>query len=155
VYFIRQLAKTVLHVHSGRLTAYAGDYDYYLEKSKASNARAALTAGFTDARPKQAAAAKPALSAAGSAKAEPAKKKATPNEIKKQHTEVHRLEEVVSKLEARQGELAAALEAPETYSDKGKFHHLNLELSTLVDQIAEATAAWEKAAEKLAEMEKP
>ena len=44
VYFIRQLVKTVLHVHSGRLTPYAGDYDYYLEKSKASNARAALTA---------------------------------------------------------------------------------------------------------------
>jgi len=43
----------VLHVHSGRLTPYAGNYDYYLEKSKATNARAALTAGFTDARPKQ------------------------------------------------------------------------------------------------------
>ncbi len=36
VYFIRALATTVLHVHSGRLTPYAGDYDYYLDKSKAS-----------------------------------------------------------------------------------------------------------------------
>ncbi len=53
VYFIRQLAKTVLHIHSGRLTPYAGDYDYYLEKSRATNARAALTAGFTEARPVQ------------------------------------------------------------------------------------------------------
>src|SRR3954463_15577498 len=53
VYFIRTLAQTVLHVHSGRLTPYAGNYDYYLEKSKAGNARAALTAGFTDARPVQ------------------------------------------------------------------------------------------------------
>jgi len=141
----------VLHVHSGRLTPYAGDYDYYLEKSKASNARAALTAGFTDARPKQdAPAAKPAPAAA----TVPARKHATPNEIKKQHTEVHRLEEEVSKLEARQNELASALEAPETYTDKGKFHHLNLELSTIVDQLAVATAAWEQAAEKLAEMEK-
>jgi len=35
----------VLHVHSGRLTPYAGDYDYYLEKSKSTDARAALTAG--------------------------------------------------------------------------------------------------------------
>jgi ATP-binding cassette subfamily F protein 3 len=52
VYFIRALAKNVLHVHSGRLTPYAGDYDYYLEKSKATNARAALTAGFTDAGPR-------------------------------------------------------------------------------------------------------
>jgi ATP-binding cassette subfamily F protein 3 len=54
VYFIRALAQTVLHVHSGRLTPYAGDYDYYLDKSKATNERAALTAGFTDGRPVQA-----------------------------------------------------------------------------------------------------
>jgi ATP-binding cassette subfamily F protein 3 len=58
VHFIREIAKTVLHVHSGRLTQYAGDYAYYLEKSKAGNERAALTAGFTDGRPKQAEAAK-------------------------------------------------------------------------------------------------
>src|SRR3954468_23761037 len=42
VHFIRQLAQNVLHVHSGRLTPYAGDYDYYLEKSKSSAARAPL-----------------------------------------------------------------------------------------------------------------
>src|SRR5688500_3183768 len=53
VHFIRALAENVLHVHSGRLTPYAGNYDYYLEKSKSTDARAALTAGFTDARPKQ------------------------------------------------------------------------------------------------------
>jgi ATP-binding cassette subfamily F protein 3 len=49
VHFIKALAENVLHVHSGRLTPYAGNYDYYLEKSKATDARAALTAGFTDA----------------------------------------------------------------------------------------------------------
>ena len=148
VYFIRQLAKTVLHVHSGRLTPYAGDYDYYLEKSKATNARAALTAGFTDARPKQEA---PATKTA--APAAPEKKRPAPNELKKLHTEVHRLEEEVSRLEKKQNDLTAALEAPETYADKGKFHHLNLELSTLVDQLSAATDAWEKAAQKLAELE--
>ena len=150
VYFINELAKNVLHVHSGRLTPYAGDYNYYLEKSKATNARAALTAGFTDARPKQDI---PAAKAAPIAA--PEKKRITPGEIKKLHAEVHRLEEEVAKLEARQNELAAALEAPETYADKGKFHHLNLELSTLVDLLATATTAWEIAAGKLAELEKP
>ena len=149
VYFIKKLARNVLHVHSGRLTPYAGDYDYYLEKSKATNAREALTAGFTDARPVQIAA--PVAPAA--VPATPAKKRGTPNEIKKLHTEVHRLEEEVSKLESKQNELTAALEAPESYADKGKFHHLNLELSTLVDQLAAATSAWEKAAEKLAALE--
>jgi ATP-binding cassette subfamily F protein 3 len=62
VHFIKTLAKNVLHVHSGKLTPYAGDYDYYLDKSKSTDARAALTSGLSDSRPKQAAA--PAKAAA-------------------------------------------------------------------------------------------
>ena len=149
VHFIRALAQTVLHVHSGRLTPYAGDYDYYLEKSKSTDARFALTAGFTDARPKQAAAAAPAAKAA----AVPAAKKATPNEIRKYREEVGQLEKRVSELESKQADITAALEDPASYADKGKFHHLNRELSTVVDQIAGATAAWEAAVTKLAAME--
>jgi ATP-binding cassette subfamily F protein 3 len=152
VHFIRSLAETVLHVHSGRLTPYAGNYDYYLEKSKATDARAALTAGFTDARPKQAApvetkAPTPAPKAA-------AKASYTPNQIRKFREEVGQLEKKVVELEAKQAEITAALEAPETYADKGKFHHLNRELSVIVDEITAATAAWEAAATKLADMEK-
>src|SRR5881394_38575 len=45
VYFIRAIAKTVLHINAGKLTPYPGDYDYYLDKSRASSARAALTSG--------------------------------------------------------------------------------------------------------------
>src|SRR5204863_3039360 len=47
VHFIRRLAKSVLHISAGTLTPYAGDYDYYLDKSRATSARAALTAGTT------------------------------------------------------------------------------------------------------------
>ena len=152
VHFIKAVAETVLHVHSGRLTPYAGNYDYYLEKSCAGDARAALTAGFTDARPPQAAAARPRPE---SAKAPPRPPRSSPNEIRKFREDVGQLERKVTELEARQAEITGALEAPETYADKGKFHHLNRELSTLVDQIAAATAAWESAATKLAELEKP
>src|SRR5208283_1976856 len=42
VYFIRALARSVLHIDTGRLTLYHGHYDYYLEKSRATDARAAL-----------------------------------------------------------------------------------------------------------------
>src|SRR4030095_706530 len=45
VHFIRALAKNVLHISAGQLTPYAGDYDYYLDKSGATSARAALTSG--------------------------------------------------------------------------------------------------------------
>src|SRR5437764_2023581 len=45
VHFIRAIATSVLHINSGQLTFYPGDYDYYLDKSKATSARTALTAG--------------------------------------------------------------------------------------------------------------
>jgi len=150
VHFIRSLDAQVLHVHSGRLTPYAGNYDYYLEKSRATDARAALTAGFTDARPVQAA----ATPAAAAAKpAAPSAKKPTANELRKFREQVGQLEKKVVELEAKQAEITTELEDPSTYADKGKFHHLNKELSVTVDEIAAATTAWEEAATKLAEME--
>jgi ATP-binding cassette, subfamily F, member 3 len=45
VHFIRSMARSVGHVSGGALTRYAGDYQYYLDKTKATSARAALTAG--------------------------------------------------------------------------------------------------------------
>ena len=154
VHFIRAVAGNVLHVHSGRLTPYAGDYDYYLEKSRASDARAALTAGFTDARPPQASPAN--LKSQISNSKSPAKPaKPTPNQLRKFREQVGQLEKAVVQLEAKQAEITAALEDPATYADKGKFHHLNRELSAIVDQITAATAEWEAAATQLAEMEKP
>jgi ATP-binding cassette subfamily F protein 3 len=150
VYFIRALAQNVLHVHSGRLTPYAGNYDYYLEKSRAKNERAALTAGFTDARPVQDA--KPGKG--GQAAAKVPDRRANPAAVKKLRVEVGHLEEEVSKLEKKQNELAAALEAPETYSEPGRAQHLNRELSAIVDLLGAATAAWEKAAAELIELEK-
>src|SRR5438132_9849994 len=51
VHFIRAIATSVLHVAAGanrtgsKLTFYPGDYDYYLDKSKATSARTALTTG--------------------------------------------------------------------------------------------------------------
>ena len=53
VYFIRAIATSVLHINAGKLTPYAGDYDYYLDKSKAASAREGLVAaeGRASARP--------------------------------------------------------------------------------------------------------
>jgi len=46
VHFIRHLADKVLHISAGHVTPYAGGYEYFLEKTGATNdARAALTAG--------------------------------------------------------------------------------------------------------------
>jgi ATP-binding cassette subfamily F protein 3 len=156
VYFIRALAQNVLHVHSGRLTPYAGNYDYYLDKSKATNAREALTAGLKDGKPLQNASPRgQAPKAAAAAAATPASApRPSPATLKKLRIEVGHLEEAVAKLEAKQNELAAALEAPETYNEPGKAQHLNRELSATVDLLGSATAAWERAAGRLIELEK-
>src|SRR4029079_2425770 len=45
VHFIRAIATSVLHINAGQLKFYAGDYQYYLDKSRANSERAALTAG--------------------------------------------------------------------------------------------------------------
>lgn len=152
VHFIRTLGAHVLHVHSGRLTTYAGDYDYYLDKSNAGDAREALTAGFTSARPEQVAPAAPAESNPKSAIETPKSPTLTANQIRKIRTEVGELEKRVSELESTQDELTAQLENPETYQS-GQAQHLNRELSAVVDQLAAATKTWESAATKLSEAE--
>ncbi|MDB4385390.1 ABC-F family ATP-binding cassette domain-containing protein [Opitutaceae bacterium] len=145
VYFIRKLAKKVLHVHSGRLTPYAGDYDYYLDKSKATNAREALTAGFTSARPEQAK--KAAKSAAP--KVDRAATKAQQAKQRELRTAVSDAEKRVVELEEKQAELTAELEDPATYEEAGKAQHLNRELTAITDQLTAANQAWEAAATNL------
>ena len=143
VHFIRQIAKTVLHVHSGRLTPYAGDYAYYLEKSKAGNERAALTAGFTDGRPKQAEAPKAEKAPVA------APTKLSGSDLRKLEKEVARLEQLVADLEAKQAKLTTELADPATYSQGAKIQQLNADLKATTDALHAASADWEKAAQKL------
>src|SRR5258707_8653557 len=51
VYFIRALANRVVHVNAGQLTHYPGGYQYYLDKTKALSARAALTSAGGNGAP--------------------------------------------------------------------------------------------------------
>jgi len=146
VHFIREIAKTVLHVHSGRLTNYAGDYAYYLEKSKSGNERAALTAGFTDARPKQ--------DEAPKAEKPKAPVKPSASDIRKLEKEVARLEQLVADLEAKQAKLTTELADPATYSQGAKIQQLNADLKATTDALHAASADWEKAAQKLTDAKK-
>ncbi len=145
VHFIREIAKTVLHVHSGRLTQYAGDYAYYLEKSKSGNERAALTAGFTDARPKQ----------LETPKADKPKAVVKPSssDIRKMKAEVAKLEQTVTELEAKQTQITAELADPATYTQGVNVQQLNARLRDTINALHAATAQWEQAAQKLSEAE--
>ncbi|KAB2660174.1 MAG: ABC-F family ATP-binding cassette domain-containing protein [Verrucomicrobia bacterium] len=162
VYFIRALATKVLHVHSGRLTPYSGDYDYYLEKTRASSARVALTAPV-DGRP----VGKPTNGRpAGAARAEevPDAAKVTQKDRKQQAAEMRKMvsaqkravvnfENWIAAAEKRQQDFTAELERSETYSKPGRVQEINQSLRTLAEEIERLNTNWEAAATRLAELE--
>ena len=143
VYFIRRIARHVLHVNAGQLTPYHGDYQYYLDKSAAVSARAALTAGAVE----------PAPSPARDATPSPRERKRLEAEARqaraRQLKAVAALETRIIELEKRQAELTAVLEDPATYGDAGRAVAVNRELMDLVDELARVNAEWESEAAKI------
>jgi ATP-binding cassette subfamily F protein 3 len=149
VYFIRQLAKHVLHIYAGKLTPYHGDYQYYLDKSVATNARAALTAGaLTSAQPVAPAVSRPNKSKEQKRQEAEARNEKS-RERREQQQKVATLEKEVARLEERQKQLAAELEDPETYNKPGHAVALNRELSTVAETLARTVAEWEKASARV------
>jgi len=147
VYFIRALANKVVHVNAGQLTHYAGDYQYYLDKTKSLSARAALTAG---AKSETKAAPKTAVDRKEQKRREAEERQAKSNKLKGHRQLVHELEKKIQALEKRQIEITAELEKPETYSAGSKMMELNREFSHNAAEIVELTPKWEEAASKLA-----
>jgi ATP-binding cassette subfamily F protein 3 len=156
VYFIRAIAKTVLHIDAGKLTPYAGDYGYYLDKTRATSARAALVSGqklhnFQPPAPEIGIAAASRMGlretreqrrvAADARKAEAKSKR----ELAKRVSE---LEMQILTLEGRQRELTAELEKPETYEPGGPAMQFNRELEAVTAELGRLTAEWEKLAER-------
>ena len=163
VYFIRALASRVVHVNAGCLTPYAGGYDYYLEKSKAVSARAALTSGLQNARPpeapKAASAPQPAPAAVRPADTRSQRERREADaEARKQVAAQRRLvagiEGDIARLEERQAGLTAELQKPETYSVPGRTMALNTEMRQIAADIGAKTTAWEAAAARLEWMER-
>ena len=153
VYFIRALADHVVHVNTGVLTHYPGDYQYYLDKTKALSARAALTAGGAVSSVSNNAAAKPAVDRKEQKRLEAEQRQAKSNRLKGHRQLVHQLEKQIHELERRQAELTVELEKQETYNTPGRASQINRELVGIHDELAELTPRWEAAATKLAGME--
>ena len=111
----------------------------------AGNERAALTAGFTDGRPKQAEAPKSEKPKAAA--------KPSASDLRKLKAEVAKLEQQIADLEAKQAKLTAELADPATYAQGAKVQQLNADLKAATDDLHAATAAWEQAAQRLSEAE--
>ena len=156
VHFIRAIATSVLHVTAGanrtggKLTFYPGDYDYYLDKSKATSARIALTAGQNLPEVNGFAVAKVRKqSGSGSRKQKEQKRfeaearNAVAKARREREKRVHGLETQIAALEGQQKKLAAALEDPATYTPGGGTTAINRDLSAVAHDLARLTAEWE------------
>ena len=152
VHFIRAIAKTVLHISAGQLTPYAGDYQYYLDKSNATSARAALTAGTTLQNAQPAAGAAAPRTGMGLKemkelrRAEAETRKAVAKEKRDREKRVTDLEMQIATLEGRQKELAAQLEDPAAYEPGGNAMALNRELATVAADLERLSQEWTNAA---------
>jgi len=151
VHFIRQMAKSVLHVSAGVLTPYAGDYQYYLDKTKAGSAREALTATLSNAQP---------VAYTAPAVREPPKSKeqkrleaearnARSKAKKDAEARVAKIEAELATLDKRKHEIVELLQDEATYADAVKFRDLSAELEALEPKIVKLTTEWEKAAEEV------
>ncbi len=161
VHFIRAIATSVLHITAGanrsggKLTFYPGDYDYYLDKSKATSARIALTAGrdapevngLAAASKLQPEVGKQTGSGSRKQKAQKRLEEDSRNAVAKARREkekrVHELEAKIAALEGQQKELAAALEDPAAYTPGGRATAINRDLSALSHDLARLTSEWE------------
>lgn len=149
VYFIRSIATTVWHIHAGRLTPYAGDYQYYLDRSQALSARGGLTAdgqaatnALMDARPAE---------AGGTTRKSQRRLEAEARQACAKRRRAHArkragLETEIERLEAQQKMLAVQLEHPDTYATPGKPMALNRELTQVVESLQVLYAEWEQIA---------
>jgi ATP-binding cassette subfamily F protein 3 len=158
VYFIRAVAKTVLHISAGKLTPYAGDYDYYLDKSRATSARAALTVGgiadpgrngnATESSTTAPANNKPGMRESREERRAASEERKAEAKLKRDHEKkVRDLEMQILKLEGRQKELTEELEKPETYEPGGAATQFNRELQAVAKDLERLTAEWEKLGE--------
>jgi ATP-binding cassette subfamily F protein 3 len=169
VYFIRALANHVVHVNAGHLTHFPGGYQYYLDKTQANSARAALTSPALS-RPVHPASGvthhalvtpkpdgggspiTPLISRRDQKRLEAEQRQSLSRQRRAQEQVVHELEKQIQQLELRQTELIAELEKPETYEQPARAMQINRELVDVQAQLANLNPQWEKEATRLASL---
>jgi ATP-binding cassette, subfamily F, member 3 len=149
VHFIRAMAKSVLHIDAGVVTPYAGDYQYYLDKTKSGSAREALTSSLSNHQPSP-------WDNGGERKNQPSKTKeqkrldalernAKSATRKSLQERVTKLEGDIANKEKRNTEIVALLQNPSTWADSNKAIALQKEHDALELELPKLTAEWEKA----------
>jgi ATP-binding cassette subfamily F protein 3 len=149
VHFIRAIATSVIHVQAGKLTPYAGDYDYFREKSRAGGSvRAGTVASLGNFQPEATAAQAPVQPKMGlketkaQRRAEAEARKAEAAQRRALERRVAELEAEIQTLEARQRDLTARMEDKATHDDPVLAMRINRELADVGDALEKANAEW-------------
>lgn len=152
-HFLDVLAERVLELRGGRLYDYPGNYSWFLEKREAVAGTADTAeegAGRADAFAGKGVAAsiKEDRSRAGRRLAAEERERvlSAARKIKK---ELAPLEKRIEEMEARQGEIDAALCDPDVLSDSGRVRALMVERSALEKELSAAWETWETLSSKL------
>ena len=157
VHFIRELATSVLHISAGKLARYPGDYQYYLEKTRATSEKAALTAGsmLTNLQPPDATNGATATVRVSTFKtkeqkrAEAEERQARSKQKRERETRVTQIEARIAEFEQRQKDLTNELESSATYESPGRPMQLNRELISVADELQRLNREWELASAAL------
>jgi len=141
VYFIRQIATSVLRVQDGEVTLFPGDYDYYLDKSARD---AAVLAGTVDSDNMNS----ESRSVGGKNGKERKRREAEERQAKYQlrqewQSRLSEIEKRIVALERRQNELVSTLE---NQNDGDSGAAASLELKQVADELAQLLPEWERLA---------
>jgi ATP-binding cassette subfamily F protein 3 len=146
VYFIRSLAERTIQINAGKLTHYAGNYDYYLQKSGVSNDRKGLVAGQKMEAVKSEKSAAPPKESAKDRRRRLAQDRAQERKKRSQMEKlIQGLEKNIIDLEQEQAQLTQSLAA----DDHAAKANLAIQLARISKRLAEKNYEWECAAEKL------
>ena len=152
VHFIRAIAQNTIQIEAGRITPYAGDYDYYLRKSKASSEQSGLIAGLRNANPQMET--KPKEKAKGVNAKE--RRRAKAKKQKEKSAKRKRIEERIAILEGKiltleeeQAAISKQLEDPRSYADQEKAKELNIQAARVSKRLEEKNYEWDIETENL------
>ncbi|TVP77910.1 MAG: ABC transporter ATP-binding protein [Puniceicoccaceae bacterium] len=155
VHFIRAIAQTTVQIQAGKVTPYAGDYDYYLRKSGADSEQSGLIAGLKNARPDGAPASEGkhlVISAKERRRIAAEERKAASKGRRKLQGRVAQLEADIARLESEQAELSKTLEDPAAYAEPGTAKELNIKAARIAKYLEEKNYEWELAAVELSQL---
>lgn len=156
IHFIRALGKRTIRIESGKITNFAGNYDYYLWKSGSASAQTGLIEGLRDARPEQS---KPVESGERARSAKEKRRQRSQEREKKKaekgklEDKVRKLEKEILQLEEEQKVCNEKLADPDSYNDSEKGKELNEQATRLARNLQQRNYEWEIETEKLLQLD--